>query len=992
MKTEMLDNFTDPVAWIPVASGPATLTIAADSGSHANTALRLDFDFKGGGGFVVARRELARWLPPTFTLSLGIRGEAPPNKLEVKLVDTSGCNVWWYRRDVFNFPKQWERLTIPSREFEFAWGPAGGGTLEHLGAIEIAIVAASGGRGHVWIESLDLEDRSQHPAPSVTRGRTQGREWMELDLHEPREHGGFTIVWNAQTGARAFDLHASDDGVGWTTIWSAPRAAGERSYVYAPGGASVTRLRVELHEPSSGRENAIESLEIEPFDVSRTIDAFFRSVAAREPRGRFPRWLHGEQAYWTPVASAEGGPQALLNEDGLVEVSKGSFSLEPLLAVDGKLITWADVNITQALEGDHLPIPSAVWRCGNIALRTTVWVASLSDTPVVLARYRVESHGTATVALRLYIAVRPVQVDPSWQAFRGMGGVSRVERIELVDGVVWVNDACAIVPLGEPAPSGFGAVTFDEGPITAHVTRGELPPATSVDDTLGYGSAALAYDLAIEPERSASVWIAVPFGSVDVARRDEVIARLRSATTDTFERETARAAHRWERALAGVDLVVPPSAHDVTSAVKTAAAHILVNRNGPALQPGPRRYSRSWIRDGAIMAAAALRMGWHDEVRDFIRWYASHQAADGNVPCCVDETGPDWLAEHDSHGQLLFTIMEHYRFARDHKLLVETWPCVRRTVGYLEKLRAARVTPEYERGTIRACHGLLPESVSHEGYLAQPVHAYWDNFWAVRGLGDAAEIATTLGEFAEAQRFADLHASLERSLYASIDTLISEKGLAYIPGSVEWADFDPTATASALQITDAAKRLPSGKLNATYEQYLTGFRARRDGASDWSNYTAYEIRIIGALVRLGRCSEAHELLEFFLHDRRPRAWNQWPEISWRDPRSPGHLGDIPHSWIGAEYVLAVMSLFAYERHSDQALVLAAGVPESWLADDGVVGVRNLQTYYGPLSYTLRRTGSHTVKLTLDSPPITPPGGIIVSAPPGETVEMATRVG
>ena len=110
-----------------------------------------------------------------------------------------------------------------------------------------------------------------------------------------------------------------------------------------------------------------------------------------------------------------------------------------------------------------------------------------------------------------------------------------------------------------------------------------------------------------------------------------------------------------------------------------------------------------------------------------------------------------------------------------------------------------------------------------------------------RGLGDASEIATILGEFAEAQRFADLRASLERSLYASIDTLISEKGLAYIPGSVEWADFDPTATASALQITDAAERLPSGKLNATYEQYLAGFRARRDGASEWSNYTAYEI-------------------------------------------------------------------------------------------------------------------------------------------------------
>ena len=41
----------------------------------------------------------------------------------------------------------------------------------------------------------------------------------------------------------------------------------------------------------------------------------------------------------------------------------------------------------------------------------------------------------------------------------------------------------------------------------------------------------------------------------------------------------------------------------------------------------------------------------------------------------------------------------------------------------------------------RACFGLLPESVSHEGYLAQPVHSYWDDFWALRGFKDAAFMA-----------------------------------------------------------------------------------------------------------------------------------------------------------------------------------------------------------------------------------------------------------
>src|SRR5437773_3981647 len=53
------------------------------------------------------------------------------------------------------------------------------------------------------------------------------------------------------------------------------------------------------------------------------------------------------------------------------------------------------------------------------------------------------------------------------------------------------------------------------------------------------------------------------------------------------------------------------------------------------------------------MAAALLRAGCTGEVRDYVRWYAGHQAPDGTVPCCVDRNGPDWLAEYDSQGELI---------------------------------------------------------------------------------------------------------------------------------------------------------------------------------------------------------------------------------------------------------------------------------------------------------------------------------------------------
>ena len=458
-----------------------------------------------------------------------------------------------------------------------------------------------------------------------------------------------------------------------------------------------------------------------------------------------------------------------------------------------------------------------------------------------------------------------------------------------------------------------------------HLTRGSVPPHIEIVDAFRHASGALYWNLDVPADATCEVELAIPFS------QRPALGPISVATTHDAGVESLVEAERyWQRKLGGVRIEIGGKSAACIETLRTATGHILVNRDGPAIQPGPRRYTRSWIRDGATMSAALLRMGCVDEVRDFLAWYVNYQADDGNVPCAADRNGADWLPEHDSHGQFVFTLAEYFRFTGDRVFAAELWPAAKRAIGYLDALIATRRTQEFRTGERRACFGILPESASHEGYLAQPVHAYWDDFWALRGIGDGAELARALGDPGEATRLRMLRDELHKHLYESINATISDRGLSYIPGSVEWADFDPTATATAIATTDAAERLPPGALASTFDDYLRGFRKRRRGEIDWNNYSAYEIRILGALVRLGRRADAHELLEFFLADRRPLAWNQWPEISWRDPRSPGHLGDVPHAWIGAEYVLAVLSMFAYERPADDALVIAAGISESWL--------------------------------------------------------------
>ena len=84
--------------------------------------------------------------------------------------------------------------------------------------------------------------------------------------------------------------------------------------------------------------------------------------------------------------------------------------------------------------------------------------------------------------------------------------------------------------------------------------------------------------------------------------------------------------------------------------------------------------------------------------------------------------------------------------------------------------------------------------------------------------------------------------------------------------------------------------------------------------------------------------------------------------------------DLPHSWIGAEYVLAFRDLFAFEREADESLVVAAGIPGDWLAA-GEVAVSGLPTWYGRLDVRLRRTAAGNLHLSLGGEARLPPGGI-----------------
>jgi len=134
----------------------AQISLAQDAGGPA---LRFDFALSGHGAWAIARRETSLVLPPHYAVTLRLRGEAPPTELQLKLVDPSGANVWWWRLRDFTPALETQRLVLHRASLRFAWGPGSGGDPGALGAIELAVASDRDAAGTLFIEELRIEAR-----------------------------------------------------------------------------------------------------------------------------------------------------------------------------------------------------------------------------------------------------------------------------------------------------------------------------------------------------------------------------------------------------------------------------------------------------------------------------------------------------------------------------------------------------------------------------------------------------------------------------------------------------------------------------------------------------------------------------------------------------------------------------------------------------------------------------------------------------------------
>jgi F5/8 type C domain len=1033
----VLDAFDDLTPWRATGSDGVRSSVRGVPGARGQ-ALRLELDLAGTSGYAVARRALPLELPADFELSFELRGELPVNQLELKLIDESGDNVWWYRRASFEFPASWRHMTVKRRQIEFAWGPTQDRTLRRIAAIELVVAAGKGG-GKGWVELDELVLRPRAAAttppprpvgtasssapgarPALALDGDLSTAWASdpaagpaqrftIDLGRERDLGGLLVRWADGGGATDYTVEISRDGAAWQPVAAVTGGDGGLDPFLLPesSGQTARFIRLALARGASaggggsgGGGGGYKLAEVELLDLEAGLsaNAFITALAKRLPRGALPRGFSGEQPYWTIVGVDGGGLPALLSEDGALELGQVALgaSIEPFVEHAGAVTSWATAGqIEQSLDEGYLPIPSVVWRAAAWELGITAVATGDADRARLAARYTLKNRTAAPITLRLVLAVRPLQVNPPTQFLNITGGVRRIERLAWQDGALVIDGTPAVHAVTPPdrvslLPS--HVVRFPAAPLPATAA---LPPASAsaaISDPAGLASGVLVYDLALPPSGEATVVLAAPLaGSATPGAPGLPGSSTGADVTAWFEAQLEAARRSWHAALDRVGFRVPDAGEPVIATLRSSLAYMLLSRDGAILRPGTRSYARAWIRDGAMIGEALLRLGHPEPAADFLRWYAPYQFPSGKVPCCVEGTGAVPVPEHDSHGQLIVLAATLHRYTRDRARLAAVWPNVQAAARYLDEIRRSERTPQNQTPDRRPRYGLLPPSISHEGYSAKPAYSYWDDFWALAGYRDAVWIARELGDPAAASQLAAQRDEFQRDLLSSIIASAALHRTSYIPGAADLGDFDATSTTIALSPGGAQHLLPQDLLRGTFERAWREITARRPGGAAWDAYTPYELRLVGSFIRLGWRARAWDALAQYMGDRRPAAWNQWAEVVGRAAREPRFIGDMPHAWVHSDYARSVLDLFVYERDADQALVLAAGLPADWFvagltpagafpgpAPGAGFAIERLPTPYGPLSYSVS-PGPRELTIQI-GPGAVPPGGFVFPWP------------
>ena len=766
-------------------------------------------------------------------------------------------------------------------------------------------------------------------------------ESITVDFGYVRYPLGALIEWGKSYGT-TFSVHLSDDGQSFREVGRITTGnGGSDSFWWRSTTSRYFRLTV--HAANSPEGAIVNELKLRILNKDRMPIGQLERAALAGRGELYPQSLLARQVYWTAIGAYDTGEQALFDEYGNLEPRRGSPQIMPLLRCGGTLHgAPASASISHSLIDGSLPIPSVAWSARDLELRVT----GLAHAGEALVQCRVANRSGEKKKGSLVLAVRPVQIDPYWQH----GGHAAINAIAFDGRRLLVNGRryCGF----SVEPDAVTLADFRDGDVIRLLEKGPRRTARSLRSDSGLLSGACEFSFFLAPGASMETVVSAPM-------RDGVKPHA-DAPFDALRETVARS---WRKKIGPRKITVGD--REVGDTVEAQTAHILVNATKFAFKPGPRNYDRTWIRDGSEQARALLWAGLIKEAKTYVKWYSKRIYKNGMVPPIlnVDGTvnrgyGSD--IEFDAQGEFVGIAADVYRMSRDRVFLKSIFEPVVRATRFIEEL-CERTNAAH--GPKTPFHGLLAPSISHEGY-SKPSFSYWDDYFALSAWRNCEYLAREIGDKHVAAHAKAKGRELAASLTRSIRMTAERMKVDLIPGSADRDDVDPTSTSIAFEPCEVEDVLPAELIAATYDRAAA--RVKAISAPDFqANYSPYDLRNLNAFISSARYDDAFRLLATMLACRRPPGWRGWAEVVWGDMRTPEYIGDMPHTWIGAEFSTAIRRMLL--RENGRTLELFRAVPDAWWDGDGVV-LHDLPTAFGVARLKARRDPSQvTVELVLAGP-------------------------
>ncbi len=612
---------------------------------------------------------------------------------------------------------------------------------------------------------------------------------------------------------------------------------------------------------------------------------------------------------WTAVGQPDGAHLPIVDPRGLLTPLYDGWSLDAWIVRPGR--DWLIPSRCDRTDQSQFSTPhelgvETVCRLDGARLDTAAGMSD-EDSPNRL-HWSVEAESDSDAWLAL--SLRPVNPE----------GVSFVESVRYdPPNTLWRVNGRDIIRLDTAAERHL-ASDYHGGDVAEQLPEG--PHTDRMECKAGMVTAALLYPLS--PGR---------------ARRIQVDIDLSAESADEQPQACRTPEIRgWDRSLEGSAVLDVPDEryqHLYDSAIRSLVLH-----TPGETYPGPYTYKRFWFRDAAAIVYAQLAAGLTDRAWRVLQNYPHRQHMSG----FFHSQDGEW----DSNGAALWAMGQACRLTG--RPAPDPWlPAIRKGVRWIARKRL----PD----TLEAPHaGLLPAGFSAE-HLGPNDYYYWDDFWSVAGLREAARMLKTAGDTAaasEAETEAEaLRAAIDRSLRLAQDRL----GRPAMPAAPA-RRYDAGAIGSVcagypLQLFagDDPRLLDLADVLQTRHFQHGGFF--QDMIH--SGINAYlTLHIAQVLLRSGDV-RALDLIRTVAD--LASSTGQWPEAI-HPATFGGCMGDGQHIWAAAEWVLMMRALFV--REEEDGLVIVPGIPQDWLDPPAPVSFGPTPTRWGPCSIRVDKSAEGPV--------------------------------